>query len=167
MLLRLRSACHSLPSPLAYSRTSLSFLFPTSSLCPFYWTIPISINAAISSMCLQSFLYLPFPPMAPVPFHFSLSNKSPFKSFLYCVSNFFPHVLSLSLSSEVFALFSIKSCHYQGTIGHHIAKTNSQFSVLNLDLIHQQHLAQLLLPSLKTLPYPSGLLGKRASWVSS
>lgn len=27
-------------------------------------------------------------------------------------------------------------------------------------LIHQQHLAQLLMPSLKTLPSPSGLLGK-------
>ena len=54
------------------------------------------------------------------------------KVFSIAVSNFFPHVLSLSLSSEVFALFSIKTCHYQGTIGHHIAKTNSQFSVLNL-----------------------------------
>lgn len=83
MLLRLRSACHSLPSP-TLLKDVVIFLFPTSSLCPFYWTIPISINAAISSMCLRSFSYFPFQQWLLCHFTSPSLTKVLLKVFFYC-----------------------------------------------------------------------------------
>ena len=99
--------CSDYGLPVTHSHPLLStqghrYLFSSPHHQFFFSTGPyLSVSRQLFLLCLQSFHNLPFPPVAPVPFHFSLT-KVHLKVFSIAVSNLFLHVLSLSLSSEVF-----------------------------------------------------------------
>ena len=62
--------------------------------------------------------------------------------------------------------FSIKICYYQGTIAHHVAKTNGQFSVLN-SLDPSAAFSTAAHALFKNTSFVFRASRKSASWISS